>query len=55
MLKKAAFFFRKMQTLPENNSGIFRIKNAKFIGYDFYLNFNKREIFKSALAYLKKQ
>ena len=34
-----------MQTLRENNFRIFRIKNAKFSGYYFYMNYNKYEDF----------
>ena len=34
---KKAYFLRKIQTLRENNSRIFRIKKAKLSEYYFYL------------------
>ena len=37
---KKAYFLRKMQTLRVNNSRIFTIRNAKFLGYYFYINLN---------------
>ena len=35
---EVAYFLRKMQTLRVNNLRILRIKNAKFLGYYFYMN-----------------
>ena len=37
-LKEVAYFLRKIQTLRQNNSRIFKIKNMKFSGYYFYMN-----------------
>ena len=37
---KLVYFLRILQTSPANNSRIFRIKNAKFSGYSFYMNTN---------------
>ena len=49
---KVAYFLTKIQTLRENNSRIFKIKNAKFSGYYFNMNRRNKEIFKSALVFL---
>ena len=35
--KKKYYFLRKIQTFLQNNSITFRIKNAKFSGYYFYM------------------
>ena len=37
---KSSLFLWKIQTLRINNSGILRIKNAKFSRYCFYMNWN---------------
>ena len=42
---KAAYFLRKIQTLRVNNLGILAIENAKFSGYDFYMDKNIEEDF----------
>ena len=39
-VKKIAHFLRKIQTLRENNSIKFGIKNKKFSGYCFDMNLN---------------
>ena len=36
--KKLAYFLRNFQTSWVNNSRILMIKNAKFLGYCFYMN-----------------
>ena len=38
---KSSLPFKKIQNLQENNSRVFRIKNAKFSGYYFCMNENK--------------
>ena len=54
MFRKLAYFLRTIQASRANNSIIFRIKNAKFSGYCFYMDtIICREIFKSALVYLQ--
>ena len=34
---KLAYFLENLQTSRENNSRILRIKDAKFLGYCFYM------------------
>ena len=38
MLKRSAYYLRKIQTLRANNSRILSIQNAKFSGYHFSIN-----------------
>ena len=38
MLKSSLLFKKNKKTLRENNLSIFRIKNAKFSRYYFYMN-----------------
>ena len=37
---KSSLLFKKNITLRKNNSRILTIQNAKFSGYDFYMNTN---------------
>ena len=39
-VKNFAYLLRNLQTLRVNNSRILRIKNAKFLGYCFYMGTN---------------
>ena len=43
-------FLRNLQTSLANNSRIFRIKNAKFSGYCFYINTNVQRDFQICIS-----
>ena len=47
---KISLLLRNLQTLQENNSRIFRIKNAKFSWYCFYMNTNILEDFQICIS-----
>ena len=47
---KVAYFLRKIQTLCVNNSRVFRIKNAKFSEYYFYMSKNIQEDFQICIS-----
>ena len=47
---KLSYFLRKIQTLRVNKSRILTIKNAKFSGYYFYMNFTIWEDFQICIS-----